>query len=65
MSPYDCLLLQHILWQDPEQSERIREFLISQLAADERSIEQTDYLFKGTSLFLQRPSLLPYVLSKL
>lgn len=51
MSPYDCLLLQHVLWQEPGQSERIREFLISKLAADERTIDQTDFLFKGNKLF--------------
>ena len=28
---YDCLMLQHVLWARPEESERIYEFVLSQV----------------------------------
>ena len=47
VSPFDCLLLQHVLWQRPEEAVRIADYILSQLASDEKSLEQADYIFKG------------------
>lgn len=49
ISLQDCLLLQHIFWQKPDEAERIADFVLSQLASDEKNMLQADYLFKGTS----------------
>jgi MoxR-like ATPase len=35
ISPFDCLLLQHCLWQKPEEQELVFEFLLDKLSADE------------------------------
>lgn len=35
VSEYDCLLLQHVLWQTPEQADKIADWLLGQLAADD------------------------------
>lgn len=56
VNKFDCLLLQHILWQRPDEAQRINDFLIDRLAADS-STQQTDYLFNGTHTVLC--SLLP------
>lgn len=50
VSPHDCTLLQHVLWQRPEESERIADHILKQLATDERRLDQIDYLFKGALL---------------
>ena len=47
INKFDCLLLQHMLWQRPEESQRILDFLLERLAI-ESSTQQTDYLFDGT-----------------
>lgn len=52
VSPHDCTLLQHVLWQRPEESDRIADHILKQLATDERRLEQIDYLFKGIALLL-------------
>jgi MoxR-like ATPase len=46
VSMYDCLLLQHVLWQRPEEHGTIVEFLLSQMAEDD-GFESADYIFKG------------------
>ncbi|CAL8460551.1 g80 [Coccomyxa elongata] len=46
VNKFDCLLLQHILWQRPDEAQRINDFLLERLAADS-STQQTDYLFNG------------------
>lgn len=46
MSGYDTLLLQHVLWQRPEESERIGDWLAGQLAEDD-GLLQFNYVFKG------------------
>jgi hypothetical protein len=48
VNKFDCLLLQHILWQRPDEAQRINDFLLDRLAADS-STQQTDYLFNGES----------------
>ena len=48
INKFDCLLLQHMLWQRPEESQRILDFLLERLAI-ESSTQQTDYLFDGAS----------------
>ncbi len=35
VSEYDCLLLQHVLWQRPAEADRIYDWLLSQLAVDD------------------------------
>jgi MoxR-like ATPase len=35
VTEYDALLLQHVLWQRPEQSERIADWIIAQLSVDD------------------------------
>lgn len=52
MSPHDCTLLQHVLWQRPEESERIADHILKQLATDEQRLQQIDYLFKGETLYI-------------
>lgn len=45
----DCLLLQHVLWQYPEQRQQIREWLFDNMTpgtADDL-VEQTHYLLRG------------------
>ena len=34
VNEYDTLLLQHVLWQRPEEAERVREWLLQRLAKD-------------------------------
>lgn len=35
MTEYDALLLQHVLWQRPEQADRIADWVVSQLSVDD------------------------------
>jgi MoxR-like ATPase len=35
VSEFDCLLLQHILWQRPAEADRIYDWLLGQLAVDD------------------------------
>ena len=35
MTEYDCLLLEHVLWQQPEHAPKIADWLLSQLAVDD------------------------------
>jgi hypothetical protein len=35
VSEYDCLLLEHVLWQKPEHAQRIGDWLLEQLSADD------------------------------
>jgi MoxR-like ATPase len=35
VTEYDCLLLEHILWQRPEHAPKIADWLLSQLAVDD------------------------------
>ncbi|KAK9868735.1 hypothetical protein WJX84_010577 [Apatococcus fuscideae] len=46
VSLHDCLLLQHVLWQRPEEADKISEFLMSQLASDD-GLQQANYIFSG------------------
>ena len=46
VNKFDCLLLQHMLWQRPDESQRILDFLLERLAV-ESSTQQTDFLFDG------------------
>ena len=54
VSPHDCTLLQHVLWQRPEESERIADHILKRLATDEQRLQQIDYLFKGEAFSAQR-----------
>ena len=42
----DCLLLRHVLWQRPEEGERIYEWLLTSLASDD-GLKQMQYLLSG------------------
>ena len=46
MTEYDCLLLQHLLWQRPEHADRINDWVISQLSVDD-GLKQVEYLLSG------------------
>jgi MoxR-like ATPase len=46
VAPADALLLRHVLWQRPEESERIRDWLLAALASDD-GLEQVQYLLSG------------------
>lgn len=35
VTEYDCLLLEHVLWQAPEHAPKIADWLLSQLAVDD------------------------------
>ncbi|KAK9820069.1 hypothetical protein WJX72_005748 [[Myrmecia] bisecta] len=43
---YDCLLMQHVLWQRPEESQRIGDWLLEQLASPQ-GLESIEYVFQG------------------
>jgi MoxR-like ATPase len=46
LSESDCLLLQHVLWQRPEEAERIYDWLIERLASDDGT-SQSQYLLSS------------------
>jgi len=46
VTEYDALLLQHVLWQRPEQSDRIADWVIAQLSVDD-GLKQVQYLLSG------------------
>ena len=46
MSEFDTLLLQHVFWNQPEEVERINEWLLDNLAADNNT-EQINFLLSG------------------
>jgi MoxR-like ATPase len=46
VSELDCLLLQHVLWQRPEEAERIYDWLLTSMAADD-GLQQVQYLLAG------------------
>lgn len=35
VSEFDCLLLEHVLWQEPEHAAKISDWLLAQLAVDD------------------------------
>lgn len=47
VSRYDCLLLQHVLWQRPDEAPRIADWLVVRLAVGD-SLNSLDYSFSGT-----------------
>ena len=46
VSRYDCLLLQHVLWQRPDEAPRIADWLVARLAVGD-SLASLDYSFSG------------------
>ncbi|KAG2429170.1 hypothetical protein HYH02_014105 [Chlamydomonas schloesseri] len=46
VTEYDCLLLQHVLWQRPEQADRIHDWVVAQLSIDD-GLKQVQYLLSG------------------
>lgn len=46
VSQYDCLLLQHIFWNQPEEAERIYDWLLGRMAFAD-GLEQVQYLIAG------------------
>ena len=53
VSEYDCLLLQHVLWQRPGEAQRIGDYLLTQTASD--SGGQLDLLIAGEHISLPPP----------
>lgn len=51
LSEHDCLLLRHVLWQRPEEEERIYDWLLSRLA-EEDTLQQPAYLLSSERCFL-------------
>ncbi len=47
----DCLLLQHLMWQRPQEADRIAEWLLAQLA-DSADVRQCDYLLNSENPFI-------------
>lgn len=43
VSEYDCLLLEHVLWQEPEHAAKISDWLLAQLAVDDGMKQVRDY----------------------
>ncbi|PRW56633.1 ATPase associated with various cellular activities AAA_5 isoform A [Chlorella sorokiniana] len=46
VSEYDCLLLRHILWQRPDEAERIYDWLLNNLASDD-GLQQLQFILNG------------------
>ncbi|KAK9841968.1 hypothetical protein WJX81_001717 [Elliptochloris bilobata] len=46
VSLYDCLLLQHVLWQRPDEAPRIADWLVARLAVGD-NLKSLDYSFSG------------------
>lgn len=46
MSVFDTLLLQHVVWQRPEEAARIREWLLVRISQN-LGIEQVKYMLSG------------------
>jgi MoxR-like ATPase len=46
VTEYDCLLLQHVLWQRPDQADRIADWVLGQLSVDD-GLKQVQYLMSG------------------
>lgn len=46
VTEYDALLLQHVLWQRPEQADRIADWVVGQLSVDD-GLKQIQYLLSG------------------
>ena len=42
------MLLQHVLWQRPEEAARVADFVLNQLSEDD-GVAQANYLFAGKS----------------
>ena len=45
----DCMLLQHVLWQQPSHQTHITDFLVSQISEDD-GLTSAAFLFKGEGL---------------
>ena len=46
VTPKDCMLLQHVLWQRPEEADKIYEWLLKALTQDD-GMQQIQYLLSG------------------
>lgn len=51
MNEYDTLLLKHVFWNSPDESEKIHEWLLENLAADSNT-DQINYILSGERLSL-------------
>ena len=49
VSKYDCLLLQHVLWKNPEEAERIAEWFVDYLREPGAEVDQVQFLLAGLS----------------
>jgi hypothetical protein len=46
VNEYDCLMLQHVMWNRPEECEAIREWVLDRIAVD-KGTNQVSYLLNG------------------
>lgn len=46
MNEYDCLLLEHVFGQRPDDSHKVKAFVLENIASDP-SLQQTELLFLG------------------
>ncbi|GMH32626.1 hypothetical protein BSKO_00460 [Bryopsis sp. KO-2023] len=46
VSQYDCMLLQHVFWNQPDEADRIYDWLLGRMVFDD-GIEQVHYLISG------------------
>ena len=49
VSKFDCLLLQHVLWQRPAEGPRIGDYILQQLGAED-DLHSAEYIFQGAAL---------------
>ena len=55
VSKFDCLLLQHVLWQRPAEGPRIGDYILQQLGAED-DLHSAEFIFQGAVL-LSGPSI--------
>lgn len=46
VNEYDCLMLQHVMWNRPEECDAIREWVLDRIAVD-KGTNQVSYLLNG------------------
>ena len=47
VSKFDCLLLQHVFWKNPEEAERIQEWFVDYLREPGAEVDQVQFLLGG------------------
>lgn len=47
VSKFDCLLLQHVFWKNPDEAERIQEWFVDYLREPGAEVDQVQFLLSG------------------